>query len=244
MNASRAELANRFSPDASVAPRRIVHDVQGRQHGPIKHLVAAVLSLVLASAVAAEGAAIQAPKGTYKNDPYHSSLTFKIDHMGLSHYTARFIKFDATLDLDPAKLASSSVTVNIDPTSVRTDYSGDFKAGHKDSPYKTFDEEITRGDKFLNADKFSTITFKSTKVVQAGKTLKVTGDLTFLGVTKPVTLLGSVVGSVEKHPFMGKGVVGFSVTGTVKRSDWGMTGTQAFLGDDVTIIFEGEFDQQ
>ena len=243
MNASRTELANRSSPDASVPPRRIQH-VRGRQHGPIKRLVAAVLSLALASAAAAEGADIKAPKGTYKNDPYHSSLTFKIDHMGLSHYTARFVKFDATLDLDPAKLASSSVTVHIDPTSVRTDFSGDFKAGHKDSPYQTFEEEIARGDKFLNADKFSTISFKSTKVVQAGKTLKVTGDLTFLGVTKPVTLLGSVVGSVEKHPFMGKGVVGFSATGTVKRSDWGMIGTQAFLGDDVTIIFEGEFDQQ
>ena len=202
---------------------------------------AIVLSLVLASA---EGADIKAPKGTYKNDPDHSSLTFKIDHMGLSHYTARFTKFNATLDLDPAKLGSSSVAVNIDPTSVRTDYSGDFKAGHKDSPYKTFDEEVARGDKYLNADKFGTITFKSTKVVQAGDTLKVTGDLTFLGVTKPVTLLGSVVGSVAKHPFLGKGVVGFSATGTVKRSDWGMTGTQAFLGDDVTIIFEGEFDQQ
>jgi polyisoprenoid-binding protein YceI len=202
-----------------------------------------VLSLVLASA-AATGADIKAPSGTYKNDPYHSSLTFKIDHMGLSHYTARFTKFDATLDLDPAKLGSSSVTVNIDPTSVRTDYSGDFKAGHKDSPFKSFDEEIARSDKLLNADKFSTITFKSTKVVQANKTLKVTGDLTFLGVTKPVTLLGSVVGSVEKHPYLGKGVVGFSATGTVKRSNWGMTGTQAFLGDDLTIIFEGEFDQQ
>jgi polyisoprenoid-binding protein YceI len=205
---------------------------------------AAVLSLLLSSAASAAGADIKAPSGAYKNDPYHSSLTFKILHMGLSNYTARFTKFDATLDLDAAKLGSSSVTVNIDPTSVRTDYSGDFKAGHKDSPFKTFDEEIARSDKFLNTDKFSTITFKSTKVVQSDKTLKVTGDLTFLGVTKPVTLLGSVVGSVEKHPYMGKGVVGFSATGTVKRSDWGMTGTQAFLGDDVTIIFEGEFDQQ
>jgi polyisoprenoid-binding protein YceI len=204
---------------------------------------AAVVSLVLASASAA-GADIKAPSGTYKNDPYHSSLTFKILHMGLSNYTARFTRFDATLVLDAAKLDSSSVTVKIDPTSVRTDYSGDFKAGHKDSPFKSFDEEIARGDKYLNTDKFSTITFKSTKVVQADKTLKVTGDLTFLGVTKPVTLVGSVVGSVEKHPYLGKGVVGFSATGTVKRSDWGMSGTQAFLGDDVTIIFEGEFDQQ
>ena len=205
---------------------------------------AAVFSLLLASSAGAAGADIKAPSGAYKNDPYHSSLTFKILHMGLSNYTARFTKFDAALNLDAAKLGSSSVTVNIDPTSVRTDYSGDFKAGHKDSPFKSFDEEIARSDKFLNTDKFPTITFKSTKVAQTDKTLKVTGDLTFLGVTKPVTLLGSVVGSVEKHPYMGKGVVGFSATGTVKRSEWGMVGTQAFLGDDVTIIFEGEFDQQ
>src|ERR1700741_2832646 len=114
---------------------------------------AAILSLVLACAAVAEGADVKAPKGTYKNDPYHSSLTFKILHMGLSNYTARFTKFDATLHLDPAKLDSSSVTVNIDPTSVRTDYSGDFKAGHKDSPYRSFEDEISRDGKYLNADK-------------------------------------------------------------------------------------------
>lgn len=213
------------------------------QHTPIKRLAAAALALALSSA-AAVSADIKAPKGTYKNDPDHSSLTFKIDHFGLSHYTARFTKFKATLDLDPVKLSNSSVAVSVDPTSVRTDYSGDFKATQKDSPYTSFDEQIARDNKFLNADKFSTVTFKSTKVVQTGETLKITGDLSFLGVTKPVTLTGSVVGSLDKHPFLGKGVLGFSATGTVKRSDWGMIGTQSFLGDDVTIIFEGEFDQQ
>jgi polyisoprenoid-binding protein YceI len=228
--------------NASLTPRRTFH-VRRNQRAPIKRLAAAALSLALASA-AAVGADIKAPKGTYKNDPFHSSLTFKIDHMGLSHYTARFTKFNATLDFDPGKLANSSVTVSVDPTSVRTDFSGDFKALQKDSPYKSFDEQIARDNKFLNADKFSTVTFKSTKVVQTGETLKITGDLSFLGVTKPVTLTGSVVGSLDKHPFLGKGVVGFSATGTVKRSDWGMIGTQSFLGDDVTIIFEGEFDQQ
>ena len=228
--------------NASLTPRRTFH-VRRNQRAPIKRLAAAALSLALASA-AAVGADIKAPKGTYKNDPFHSSLTFKIDHMGLSHYTARFTKFNATLDFDPGKLANSSVTVSVDPTSVRTDFSGDFKALQKDSPYKSFDEQIARDNKFLNADKFSIVTFKSAKVVQTGETLKITGDLSFLGVTKPVTLTGSVVGSLDKHPFLGKGVVGFSATGTVKRSDWGMIGTQSFLGDDVTIIFEGEFDQQ
>jgi polyisoprenoid-binding protein YceI len=242
MNASRTELASGFFSDASISLHG-THHVRGHQHAPIQRLAAAALSLALASAVAV-GADIKAPKGTYKNDPLHSSLTFKIDHMGLSHYTARFTKFNATLDFDPAKLANSSVTVSVDPTSVRTDYAGDFKAAQKDSPYKTFDEQIARDNKFLNADKYGTVTFKSTKVVQTGETLKITGDLSFLGVTKPVTLIGSVVGSLDKHPFLGKGVVGFSATGTVKRSDWGMIGTQSFLGDDVTIIFEGEFDQQ
>lgn len=207
---------------------------------------AAALSLVLAiaaSGAAAKGADIKAPKGAYKMDPNHASLTFKIDHFGLSHYTARFTKFDASLDLDPAALAKSSITLTIDPGSVRTDYSGDFKAGHKDSPYASFDEEIAKGDKFLNGVKFPEITFKSTKVVPAGKGFKVTGDLSFLGVTKPVTLDAETVGSIEKHPYMGVGVVGFSAHGKFKRSDWGMTGTQMFLGDEVTIIFEGEFDQ-
>src|SRR3984893_2400465 len=196
MNASRTELASGFFSDASISLRR-THHVRGHQHAPIQRLAAAALSLALASA-AAEGADIKAPNGTYKNDPLHSSLTFKIDHMGLSHYTSQFIKFNATLDFDPAKLANSSVTVNIDPTSVRTDYSGDFKAAQKDSPYSTFDEQIARDNKFLNADKYSTVTFKSTKVVQTGETLKITGDLRFLGVTKPVTLTGSV-GALQRR---------------------------------------------
>ena len=204
---------------------------------------AALLSLVFAASVAAKGADIKAPKGAYKVDPNHASLTFKIDHFGLSHYTARFTKFDASLQLDPAKLGNSTVTLTVDPKSVKTDFPGDFKAGHKDSPFNTFDEEIARGEKFLNADKFPEISFKSTKVTGEGKNFKVTGDLTFLGQTHPVTLDAEVVGSIEKHPYMGVGVVGFSAQGKFKRSEWGMTGTQMFLGDDVTILFEGEFDQ-
>lgn len=204
---------------------------------------AAFAAILFSAAVAAKGPAVTAPAGAYKLDPNHASMTFKIDHFGLSHYTARFTKFDASLQLDPAALTKSSVTLTLDPKSVETDYPGDFKAGHKDSPYSSFDEEIARGDKFLNADKYPEISFKSTKVTGTAKALKVTGDLTFLGQTHPVTLDAAVVGSIEKHPYMGVGVVGFSAHGTFKRSAWGMTGTQMFLGDDVTIQFEGEFDQ-
>ena len=205
---------------------------------------AALLSLALCSAAIAKDE-VKAPKGNYKLDPDHASLTFKILHFGLSNYTARFTKFDASLSLDPANLTNSTVNATVDPASVRTDYSGDFKAGHKDSPYRSFDEEIGKGAQFLNDGKFPTITFKSTSVkLGPNEHLAVTGSLTFLGVTKPVTLDASIVGSIEKHPFTGKGVIGFSAITKFKRSEWGMTGTQAFLGDEVTIIFEGEFDQQ
>jgi polyisoprenoid-binding protein YceI len=191
----------------------------------------------------APAAELKAPAGTYKLDPNHTSLTFKLQHMGLADYVMRFMKYDVQLTLDPAKPENSSVSVTIDPTSVRTDYQGDFKATHKDSPYNSFEERIAREEKFLNSDKFPTITFKSTKVEKAGDAFKITGDLSFLGQTRPLTLEATVSGSHAQHPFTKRGAVGFAATGTFKRSEWGQTGTQQFLGDVVTIEFNGEFQQ-
>jgi polyisoprenoid-binding protein YceI len=185
---------------------------------------------------------ISAPKGDYKLDVNHASLTWKVLHFGLSKYTARFTKFDANLSLDPSKLASSSVTVTIDPRSVETDFPGDFKATHKDSPYQTFDERVAR--EFLKADANPTITFKSTKVEPKGKDkLKVTGDLTLNGQTHPVTLDAAVIGSIAAHPFTKRGAVGFTATGTFKRSEWGLSAGVPMVGDEATIVFEGEFQQ-
>lgn len=206
-------------------------------------VAAAVLSFALSSAAFAKDE-VKAPKGAYKLDLSHASLTFKILHLGLSNYTARFTRFDAELVLDPAKLSNSTVSATIDPSSIETDFPGDFVGTHKGTPYKGFDEELAQDAKYLNGVKFPSITFKSTSVKQGAKGhLAVTGDLTFLGVTKPVTLDTVVVGSVEKHPFMGVGVVGFSASTKFKRSDWGMVGTQTYLGDEISLTFEGEFDQ-
>ncbi|MGQ0585968.1 MAG: YceI family protein [Gammaproteobacteria bacterium] len=190
-------------------------------------------------------AELKAPAGTYKIDPHHASLAFRLKHLGLADYVARFMKFEATVVLDPANLANSTVTVAIDPASVRTDYVGDFKATHKDSPYGSFEERIAREEKFLNSDKFPAITFKSTRVEPAGPgRLRITGDLTFLGQTHPVTLDAMLTGSYDKHPFFGYGAFGMTATTTFTRSEWGMTGTQQFLGDAVTVEFYGEFGQQ
>jgi polyisoprenoid-binding protein YceI len=191
----------------------------------------------------AAAAGIKAPAGAYKLDPNHTSLLFRLQHVGLSNYVMQFMKYDVQLTLDPARPEASSVTVTIDPTSVRTTFQGDFKATHKDSPYNSFEERIAREGNFLNSDQFPTITFKSTKVEKQGDKYRITGDLTFLGQTHPVTLEATATGSYDKHPFTQRGAVAFAATTTFNRSDWGMTGTQQFLGDAVTVEFNGEFGQ-
>lgn len=196
-----------------------------------------------AAATAEAPVTVTAPSGVYKNDPAHSSLTWTINHLGYSNYTARLTKVDATLNFDAADPAKSTIEVVIDPKSVVTNYPGDFKAGHPTSPYNSFDDEIAQGEGFLNGGKFPTITFKSTSVEKTGpKTAKVTGDLTFLGVTKPVTLDAEYVGGAASHPMMKTGVIGFSAVGKFLRSDFGMA--KSPLGDEATIRFDAEFNQQ
>lgn len=188
---------------------------------------------------------VEVPAGDYGLDPTHGSITWKVNHMGLSNYTARFAKWDATITFDPANLSASKVVATIDPTSVKTDYPGDYKKTHAQTGFKSWDEDLAKSDKFFNAGKFPTITFTSTSVETTGeKTGKVTGDLTFLGVTKPVTLDVTFNGSKNPHPFVPAAAIGFSATGTIKRSDFGVAFPPGPVGDDVQIIIEGEFIQK
>lgn len=201
-------------------------------------------AVAVAAPTPAPTVTIKAPAGSYKLDPYHSSLSFSLLHVGLAPYVARFTKTDATLELDPANLSASKVSATIDPTSVRTDFSGDFKATHEGSPYSSFDERVAQEDKFLNAGKFAQIKFESTAVEANGQDrLKVTGNLSFLGQTLPVTLDVTVTGSMEAHPWTKAGAVGFSASTTISRAAFGMTGMAGALGDAVTIQFNGEFHQ-
>lgn len=209
-------------------------------------VAAVLLSLVLSSAAVAKNLEIKAPAGEYKIDPNHNGLVAKVMHLGLAPYAVRLTRIDASLKLDPAKIGNSSLTMTIDPTSVDTNYAGDYVATHQGTPYKSFEEALAQGDKMLNAGKFPAISFKSTSVKPGAgpQALKVTGDLTFLGQTLPVTLDVTVTGSAEQHPRFKKGAIGFSATGKFTRSQWGMTGTQQFLGDEVSLSFDGEFLQQ
>ncbi|MEO1329488.1 MAG: YceI family protein [Pseudomonadota bacterium] len=180
---------------------------------------------LLAAPAAAQSA--DAPSGAYNLDPTHASVVFKVAHLGLSDYTARFTKFDIALNLDAENPANSTVTATIDPSSVETEYPG----------ATDFNGEIANDAKFLNAGQFPEITFTSTSVEPTGdNTAKVTGDLSMLGATQPVTLDVVLNGALANHPFAKKPAVGFTATGEFDRTVWGMAHLTNTLGADGPAI--------
>jgi polyisoprenoid-binding protein YceI len=191
-----------------------------------------------AAPAAAHPAPTDAPAGVYTLDPSHTSVTFRVSHLGLSHYTARFAKMAGELQYDPANPAAQSVTATIDATSLKTDYPEPEKLD--------FDTQVERD--FLEATKFPQITFKSTKVEVTGpKTANVTGDFTLHGVTKPVVLQVTWNGGYKPFAMDPGGRVGFSARTTIKRSDFGITtglpapGSYMGVFDDVDVQIEAEF---
>ncbi len=189
---------------------------------------------------------LHAPGGAYRLDKTHASTAFSVRHLGLSNYIARFTDFDIALTLDAQALGRSAVSATIQSASVRTDYRGNYKATHPNSSFSTWDEDLARSDKFFNADQYPEIRFASTDVTDlGGGNLKVKGNLTLLGQTRPVTLDVAIIGSVAQHPFTKKGAIGLSARGTFKRSEFGMDHLvkPGFVGDEVTLLFEGEFHQ-
>lgn len=205
-------------------------------------LTACVLAaLTAAPAVAAETktpppAAAPVPAGAYTLDKAHASLSFTLNHLGFSNYTARFTDFDARLTFDPAKPAASRVEATIDANSLELP-----------TPPAGFTDTL-KGPQWLDTAKYPTITFKSTKVESTGaKTARITGDFTLHGVTRPVVLEATFNGGYAGHPMDPHARVGFSAHGTFKRSDFGIAygvpapGTTMGVGDEVTVTIESEF---
>ncbi len=185
-----------------------------------------------------EGAA----KGTYAIEKTHAFLTASVSHGGLSDYRMDFTDFDATMVFDPNDASATSIEFSVNPASVKTHYSGDYKAGHANSGFETWDEQLSRDAKFFNSDSFPKATFKSTKVRRTGPySAKVKGDLTFLGVSKPVTFDVTYNG-VGNKPWYGEmDLIGFNADATISRSEFGLTAMKGGIGDEVEISFSGEF---
>ncbi len=151
----------------------------------------------------------------------HTQILFTVNHLGFSHSTGKFLGYDGVFHLDRANPASSSVEVTIHTDSL--------EMGHKE-----WNEHLKAAD-YFNVAAFPAMTFKSTAVTLTGDdTADVTGDLTLLGVTKPVTLKVRHNKS-GPHPFGEKYVAGFDATASIKRSDFGMSKAVPMVGDDVEI---------
>jgi polyisoprenoid-binding protein YceI len=185
-----------------------------------------VLPIIAASAALLVAAAPKAPAparaaDTYEIDPVHSSVVFKIKHLNVAPFYGTFERMTGTVAFDDANPASCSVTAEIPVESVRT------HAEKRDGHLKSKD--------FFNAESFPTMTFKSTSFTKKGENLfDVTGDLTIHGVTKPVTARAEKTGAGKGMG--GKQIIGFDVTFSVKRSDFGITFMPEGLGDEVKVM--------
>ncbi|MDB5034278.1 MAG: hypothetical protein JWQ98_1519 [Chlorobi bacterium] len=164
-------------------------------------------------------------------DPSHSQIQFSVRHMMISNARGRFEEFTGTVDFDPENLENLKVDVTIDVASINT--RDPQRDGHLKSP------------DFFDAEQYPNIAFKSTSVEKAGNNdLRINGDLTIHGVTRPVTLEAEFAG-VANSPW-GTTSAGFSAHTKVNRKDFGLVWNQTLetggllVGEDVKIELELE----
>ncbi len=179
--------------------------------------------LVISSALLLPVTALAAPV-TYTIDPSHTYPHFAVSHLGFSTMHGRFDKTEGSIVIDQ-EAKTGSVKIVIDASSINT-------------AHKKRDEHLRSPD-FLNAAEFPEITFESTNVSIDGESATVEGELTILGVTKPVTLDVSKI-SCGVHPFNKKEVCGFDATTSVNRLDFGMTYGSPAIGDTLELTIGAE----
>jgi polyisoprenoid-binding protein YceI len=195
-------------------------------------------SALSAALVFAGAASAQAPSrdpatvkpGTYKVEPYHTQVTFTLSHFGLSEFSGFFSGASGVLKLDPANPAGDRLDVTIPVDSVLTTV-----------PKLTGE---LKGEKWFDAGKYPTAEFKSTKITLVGAASAViSGTLTLHGVTKPITLKAHLVGA-GVNPIDKAYTVGFAASGTIKRSQFGVSAYVPYVGDDVHLTIAGAFELQ
>ncbi|WP_296279456.1 YceI family protein [uncultured Acinetobacter sp.] len=178
-------------------------------------------ALTLGLAVASVATFTMAKPVDYTIDPTHTATVFTWNHFGFSTPSANFSDIQGVISVDNAKPANSSVNVTIPLSSLNTNV-------------KALDEHLKNAD-FFNAEKYPTITFKSTKVQAVGKNkYKITGNLTVKDVTKPV-VLDAVLNKQGVHPMTKAQSIGFNATTSFDRSAFGVGAYVPNVGDKITV---------
>ncbi|HEY4369444.1 MAG TPA: YceI family protein [Steroidobacteraceae bacterium] len=180
-------------------------------------------------------AKVNVPAGMYTLDKVHSTLTFHLEHMGFSNYTARFTGLDAQLQFDPVNPTAAALSVTIDPRSLDLN-----------NPPPGFKDTLL-GPDWLDAAKYPQMTFRSTSVaLTTPNAMRIEGELTLHGITHPVTLDATFNGGYAGQPLDPHARIGFSAHGSIKRSDFGIAngipapGTKMGVGDEVSVAIETE----
>jgi polyisoprenoid-binding protein YceI len=158
---------------------------------------------------------------TYTIEPDHAQGVFRWNHLGFSNPAAQFSQAKGTLDFDPADPTKASVEVTIPLTTLET--------GLPDL------DEVFRSTQFFDTTAFPTASFKSNMVQKAAMGhLRVSGDLTLHGITKPVTLDVTMV-KIGKNPRNALPTIGFDATATIRRSVFNLGAYVPQVGDEIPI---------
>ena len=181
-------------------------------------------SFLTVSVAASLAFAASARADSYTIDPAHSSVTFKVKHL-FSYVDGRFNEFSGGFDFDEAASKGSNLDVKIEAKSVNTD--------------NAKRDDHLRSPDFFDVAKFKELKFQSKTVTVTGKAVKIAGELTMHGVTKPVTLDGEFLGQ-GKTP-MGDTRAGFKASAKLNRKDYGIVWNKTLdagglmLGEDVDV---------
>jgi polyisoprenoid-binding protein YceI len=181
-----------------------------------------------AAASQAQAAARVTP-GTYKVDPDHTQVLWSVDHMGFSRLHGMVGTMTGTLRLDPANLSAAQVSVDIPLSGLTVTSAG-------------FGKHLQTPDLFDTA-KYPTARFVSSSVTVRGQEATITGDLTLRGVTRPLVLNARFYGA-GINPMSKAETVGFSATGQLKRSDFGLGYGVPAVSDVVDLQIVAAFERQ
>ena len=169
-------------------------------------------------------------QGDYSLDPEHAALLFKVEHMGFSKFVGRFNRFDAQLNFDAENIENSFMNAIIEMDSL-------------DIPNEVFARDIMGSD-WLDAQTHPKAHFKTTSVIDYDENkIEFMGELTFLGVTKPVPLY-VIFNGAARNLLTQKYTLGFSATATFKRSEFGLDKYIPLISDEVEIEVYAEFQRK
>jgi polyisoprenoid-binding protein YceI len=170
-------------------------------------------------------------KSGWTIDKAHAKLSFTVTHMMVSDVEGSFKTFDAKITAVKDDFTDAVVEMNADVNSINTD--NEKRDAHLKSP------------DFFDAAKYPSLTFKSKSFLKQGDgTYKVSGDLTMHGITKTIELMA--VCKTAVNPMSKKNVAGFKITGTLKRSDFGLGASMpsTMLSDEIALLANAEFGKE